>query len=300
MHAHFSKLRQNLEPNPTFAGVIETRHAAVRSALATNSHLIGSLQRKTRIQPNDGETFDIDVLVVLDEFRGWVASGGITSPAAIQHVLAKAQASDRYAVKNPIADAPTVSLQFADNVKVELVPAYLDQVGVSPLGVPHSPAGRAYWVPDGVGGWMLADYDFDAQYITQCNTNSDGLLVPVIKMLKSIKRLHFPLLKSFALEILAAQSIPAFVHHCKAKGIPITYPLLLEAFFILAKSELQKPISIPGSLSSPIVLSAWESSTIAAQFDAVLSAIQRTTPLAETNQIPNWRVILGFAFPSAV
>jgi hypothetical protein len=297
---HFTKLRQNLEPNTTFSGIIETRHAALRSQLAPNSHLIGSLQRKTRIQPRVGEAFDIDILVVLDEFRGWVSTGGITSPAAIQHVLGKVHASDRYVLKNPVADAPTVSLHFADGVKVELVPAYLDNVGHDPFGVPHSPVGRAYWVPNGAGGWILADYDFDAQYITDSNTRSDGYLVPAIKMLKAIKRVHFPQLKSFALEILAAQNIPLLVTYHKSQGNPVTYPLLLEGFFRLAKGDLARPIVIPGSLSAPIVLPIWESAAIGAQFDNAATAINKTVALAPTNQIPNWRIILGDAFPATL
>ena len=74
MNNHFSKLKQNLEPNPSFDQTIQTRHAAVRSALENkgaaikDTKLIGSLQRKTRIQPRIGEKFDIDILVVLGKF----------------------------------------------------------------------------------------------------------------------------------------------------------------------------------------------------------------------------------------
>src|SRR5262249_17323883 len=163
--------------------------------------------------------------------------------------------SDRYAVKNPIADAPTVTLSFANEEKVELVPAYRDNVGQDWNGVAHSPKGRAYWVPNGTGAWMLSDYDYDAAYISKATERSDGYLVPAIKMLKAIKRRQFPQLKSFALEILAADKIPLLVAYSKLQNFPITSPALLRDFFSLARQELANPIAISGSLSAPIRLS---------------------------------------------
>ena len=68
----FLKLKSNLELNKTFDEIIQQRHNAVRSVLENNlsnieTKLIGSLQRKTRIQPRPEDGFDIDILVILDE-----------------------------------------------------------------------------------------------------------------------------------------------------------------------------------------------------------------------------------------
>jgi hypothetical protein len=303
MHAHFEKLRQNLEPNPTFDGVIQTRHASVRAQLAPRSHLIGSLQRKTRIQPLPDQTFDIDIVVVLEDFVGWAPMGGsgTTPQTAIQVVLDRVHDSDRYALKNPIVDAPTVTLHFANNVKVELVPAFFDRVGYNPAGIPHMPKDRAYWIPDGAGNWLLADYDYDADYISAANKNeSAGYLVPTIKILKAIKRRHFPQLKSFALEMLAAAKIPALVSMHKVKGWPITYPMLLRGFFQLAQRDLLQPISIRGSLSAPIVLSAIEVATIGRQFELICNAIDEMEPKSDADKIKYWRAIIGDEFPATV
>jgi len=300
MHAHFAKLRQNLEPNPTFSDIIQTRHAAVRQQLAPDSHLIGSLQRKTRIQPLQGHTFDIDILVVLDDFRGWVSVGGVTAQAALAHVHGKAMESDRYSVKNPTVDAPTITLQFASNVKVELVPAYRDQVGHGPNGVPHAPSGRAYWIPDSAGGWVLADYDYDAEYISAANGLSDGYLVPVIKILKAIKRLHFPQMKSFALEILAANIIPGLVSHYKNTGVPITFPRLLRDFFQNAQNRLNQAIAIPGSLSQPIIVPLGDVIHIGGQFETIRTLIASMDPLADGTRVERWRTIVGDPFPATL
>jgi hypothetical protein len=71
MQLHFVKMKQNLELNPSFDETIQVRHNAIRSSLENNgvavrdTKLIGSLQRKTRIQPREGDEFDIDILVIL-------------------------------------------------------------------------------------------------------------------------------------------------------------------------------------------------------------------------------------------
>jgi Second Messenger Oligonucleotide or Dinucleotide Synthetase domain len=80
MHDHFLKLKTNLELTPSFDQVVQTRHAAVQSALENTGaairemKLIGSLQRQTRIQPRQNDPFDINILVVLGSFYNWLAS----------------------------------------------------------------------------------------------------------------------------------------------------------------------------------------------------------------------------------
>jgi hypothetical protein len=73
MHEHFTKLRQNLELNQTLDELVQARHAAVRRAVpGKESKLIGSFQRKTKIQPRPEDELDVDILIVLGEFHRWV------------------------------------------------------------------------------------------------------------------------------------------------------------------------------------------------------------------------------------
>ena len=225
----------------------------------------------------------------------WVPIGGITPAAAVQEVLSRIQQSDRYALKSPAVDLPTVTLNFANEVKVELVPAYLDRVGHSPSGTPHVPKGRAYWVPGQTGSWELADYDYDASYISDWNAHCDGYLVPVIKILKAIKRLHF---SSFALEILAARNIPYVISAHKEHQLTITYPALLQGFFRLALTDLPKPIVIPGSLSAPIVLTPEIAAQVADRFGAIQRAMVELESLADGKKVEYWRAIIGEQFPA--
>lgn len=142
----FEKLKSNLELNDSFESVIETHHKAVRSVIKNaapgiNSKLIGSLQRHTRIQPREGDKFDIDILVELGSFYGWV-SQGITTHDALNKLGEYVSQSPRYQSMGPYTDAPTISFNYQDGVKVELVPAYRDWIGTHNDGQPCPPKGR--------------------------------------------------------------------------------------------------------------------------------------------------------------
>jgi hypothetical protein len=306
MKDHFQQLRRNLELNDTFKEIIQTRHSAVRSVIENNdssireTKLIGSLQRQTRIQPRPNDGFDIDILVVLGEFSNWVSVGGVTPAQALANVHSSVRESDRYAAKNPQQDSPTVTLDFADRVKVELVPAYIDNIGVTPNGESVPPKGRGYWVPNN-GRWEHADYDFEADYITEKNRVSDGWLVPAIKMLKAIRREYFPQLRSFPLEIISAQTIPIIVAGQKSRGLQISSPELLEIFFGVVKETVSPSLKIPGSNSPPVIIDAVTIESIKNTFGAIerhITSINRSTTQAE--KIEGWRKLFGECFPTRV
>lgn len=301
MHAYFAKLRQNLELTNTFDALVQARHASIRSAVtAQDSKLIGSLQRRTKIQPIVlADSFDIDILIVLGEFNGWVSAGGITASTALNDLYNRVLQSDRYTKKDPRQDAPAITLSFADNFQVELIPAYVDRVGHNPAGFSHSPTGRAYWIPKN-GYWELADYDFDAQYISERNEASKGYLIPTIKMLKAIKRLHFREFNSFALEILAARVIPTAIATLERASSPITYPGLLRLFFNAAKEMLANPLQIPGSLSSAIAFDAFNALAFASRFDALATRLDQILACPDHEQIEGWRQLFGSPFPKTI
>lgn len=306
MYNHFIKFKENLEPNQSFGEIVKARHAAVRSAIESiagancETRLIGSLQRKTRIRPLGDIGFDIDILVVLGNFYRWVHDGTGVSPIhALDDVYNSVQESDRYSKKNPEKDAPTVTLDFKDNIRVELVPTYRDKIGVNQSGVGH-PVDRSYWVPQN-GSWVLADYDYDAAYISGMNLESDGYLVPTIKMVKAAQKIHFPHLKSYPVEIIASSIIPSVVTYCKEHNLDITYPDLLECFFEGGTSMIANPLSIPGSNTPPITLD--QTSLVSTQkiFNDVTGHIRATKAIIATSPaINNWRVLFGDYFPTII
>lgn len=302
----FKKFKSNLELNSTFDSLIQQHHNAVRGVVENNgsnikTKLIGSLQRETRIQPKEKDIFDIDILVVFGSFNNWLPAGspwGVTPQAAMEKLNEIVGESDRYDSMNPQQDQPTISFKYQDNTKVELVPAYLDQIGRSPNGTPHSPIGRAYWIPKN-GQWVLADYDHDADHITKHNKLTDGWLIPTIKMLKAAKRGYFPLLESFHLEIIATNIIPAVVDWRKQNNIEISYPVLITDFFNYAASYIENPIKISGSHSPYCFLDAATKVVILKTLEQIKSYCNEVEKLGnDTAKLKAWHVLFGDAFPT--
>ncbi len=239
-------LKLNLELTQTFQDTISRQYKAVRGVIENNHadvkkvRLIGSVGRKTRIQPPPGSNadFDIDMLVVLGTFYNWVTDGsGISKEKAMESVEVAVKQAERYAKKNPERDNPTVTFSYENGVKVELVPAYIDNIGKSLSGLEHSPKGRAYWVPSRTG-WQLADYDYEADEISKANAACGGLLIPTVKMLKAAKREHFPSMKSYHLEVIAVNLIPKLITEYEGRRAKITYPLLAGAFLYRLRDQL--------------------------------------------------------------
>lgn len=261
----FLKLKSNLELSTTFQQTITRQQEAVRSVVEKKlgplikTKLIGSVIRQTRIQPLPGAEFDIDILVEMGSFNCWLPAsdpGGITTTKAMDRLFSAIDNTDRYSSKGPVQDHPTVSFSYADGVAVELVPAYVDDIGISSDGAQHAPKSRAYWIPTGTGNWELADYDFERDAIVKANSDCGGWLVPVVKMLKAVKREHFPSMKSWHLEVITAEMLPTILSQAKQNGHSITYPLLVAASLYHLQDHIAGSHKIPESLSPPFMVSA--------------------------------------------
>jgi len=304
MHHHFQKLKSNLELGDSLSSSISTRHNALRNYLESNhpnfkdSKLIGSLQRKTRIHPKKDGQIDIDILVIVGECHNWT-NEGISTYHAMEGLHNTVNESSRYGDLNPEEDQPAITLTYSDNIQTELVPAYIDMVGIDPSGNDLGNKGRGYWVPKN-GLWEMADYDYEAEYITQKNGSSSGKLVPTIKILKAIKNIHFQNLSSFALEILASDIIPSSVEIRKANNYSIFYPYLLLDFFSQAQEKIIHPLKIPGSKSAPIVLSQEDIKSLLDIFKKISQYITANINSPKGEQIKAWRTLCGDHFPLTI
>lgn len=299
----FLELKKNLELNPTFDEVIQQKHNAVRSVLENkgvkDTKLIGSLQRKTRIQPNTNGVFDIDILVMLGEFYGWVpANQGVSPYAAMETLHTKVAESKRYCAMKPEKDQPTITIEHENGVKVELVPAYLDMIGHSRDKIPHSPRGRAYWVPKN-GKWELADYDHEADCLSKTNDYCSGLLVPTIKMLKAIKRIYFSTMSSIHLETLALHIIPSCIDARKQSKSSISYSDLITDFFRYSMSLLSYPVKIPNSLSPSFQLDAFSLTYVPNSFNTISNFCNNINLIrSDTEKLKQWKTLFKDAFPA--
>jgi hypothetical protein len=299
----FQSLKGNLEPSQTFDAKISQHHNAVRGVVqnshpGTDTKLIGSLARKTRIQPRDQDTFDIDILVILGTFNNWVSVGGITPQQATSTVHAILDETTRYGSMAPQIDEPTVSFTYpSDKVKVELVPCYRDNIGRRPDGTAHFPIGRGYWVAKN-GTWELVDYDHEIDHISQANSANAGDLVPFVKLLKALRRVYFPQLTSFALELIAAETLPILKQNAIDQGVTLTWPQLITDFFTWTGGHLMRPIQAPGSNSTPIVLdqsirtSTLQSFTTLGEYCQTISGLD-----TERAQLEGWKRLYGDFIP---
>jgi len=300
----FNEFKSRLELSETLQEAVSTHHNAIRDWIedydsTIKTKLIGSLQRKTRIQPRPNkDSFDIDILVILGNFNRWVSSGGISPGDVLDKVEDIVSQNETYKRMGPETDNPTIIVEYSDNIKVELVPAYLDQVGYAPDGTPTLPVGRGYWVPKN-DMWAMADYDYDADYVSKKNEESDGWLIPTIKMLKSAKRYLFSIMQSYHLEVIAANILPDIVSYYKSQGYQISYPSLIFSFFAIAKDKIKFP-KIQGSKSpyADSYLNDSQKNELARIFSEMSNYCQSIVQLDGREAIEGWKRLFGDPFPS--
>lgn len=282
----------------SFQGKITTHHNAIRGWIESynptiKTKLIGSLQRKTRIQPRSNDTFDIDILVILGEFHKIATDGsGVYPSDAIDKAYEIMKEHGTYKKMDPAKDYPTVYIEYSDGTKVELVPAYKDFI--------YEPKGRGYSIPKSYYEWTSADYDYDAEYISKKNEEIGGYLIPTIKMLKAAKRNLFPEMKSYHLEVLAVDIIPTIVFRLKSNNHPIPYPLLIHCFFLKAKDRVLQPAKIPGSKSpnADEYLTYNDKAKLAKLFEIISEIAKKLIKLDGKEAIEAWRKLFGEPFPT--
>jgi hypothetical protein len=253
----FNEFKSRLELSESFQQKISQRHKAVRTWVEKYGYetkLIGSLQRKTRIAPRKDDIFDIDILVTMGDFTrvAYPWEKRISPKEALDNLYEIILENERYAKMEPEKDYPTIIIEYSDNTKVEIVPAFKDYI--------DEPKGRGYWIPKTYNEWDIADYDYDADYISQKNQRCEGLLIPTIKMLKAIKRVHFPQMKSYHLEVLATKIVSHTINLSLTIGAKIiNYPCekltddwcLLMDFFKKAQRDIFTKARLERSKSPP-------------------------------------------------
>jgi len=292
----FNEFKSRLELNETLQNAVTTHHEAIREWVESynsniKTQLIGSLQRKTRIHPRINDIFDIDILVILGEFHKQVDSGGIIPTQALDKLESIVKEHGTYRKLGVETDSPAVVFEYRDGVKVELIPAWRDFI--------YEPQGRGYRVPKR-NMWVSADYDYDADYVSKKNDESDGWLIPTIKMLKAAKRNLFPEMKSYHLEVLATNIIPEIVSYYKSQRYQISYPSIIFSFFLLAKNEILKSSKILGSKSPDAgsYMNSFQRNELAEIFKKISNFCQSLISLDGRKAIEGWQKIFGEPFPS--
>lgn len=306
----FAETLSRIELNPTRVQLASQRYNAIKQVIEQalpekTITQIGSFQRKTKIRPLDsGDKLDIDLLVKFKTVT-WSLFGmpGVwDSPeSALEKIQKALTAHPTYSVMRPKPDAPTVVLTYADQFTFEIVPALVDKIG----NHNHQPGEPdCYLVGLKPDKWELADYDYDAAYISNRNKQTDGKLVPIIKLIKAFLRGHGlspDPLKSFHVEMLCARIIPPIIASWGAYGLPWGYHQILAYFLSNVGKQLASPASIPGSYSPPmqVNLSGSNMQTLKNKIDQFGQTAQQLCRLKDDpDLLKRWREFFGSPFPA--
>lgn len=315
----FDVLLQGIELDSTRAKVASQRYQAIKETVEANASgktvkQVGSFQRQTKIRPEDlSDGLDVDALVIFGSFTKFAAPGenGVTPAGALQQVNRALTAKDTYRIMEPELDSPVVVLEYADDFKVEFVPAFIDkrpQFSHGDLDI------DCYIVPDGKGGWKTADYDYDAALISAVNGRTDvaGMLVPFIKMAKAYLRGAKVPMKSFHIEVLATLTIPKAIGTWSQQNRTGGYQHLLAEFLSSAPALMMGStlltqgfpvgVSLPGSFSP-----ATDSGLSPDDAKAVVEFLKKRGDIAwklcaitdDAQAVAAWKEFFGDPFPAA-
>jgi len=302
----FDELLRRIELNQTRVALASQRYSAVKAVIEAalpgkSVRQIGSFQRKTKIRPADlSDQLDIDVVVSFGPFYQYAAPQAVgTTPSTALDIVRRALGTHQvYRVMPQRLDHPVVRLEYADQMSIELVPAYEDHTGQHPR-LPEQPA--CYIIGSSGGFWRAADYDYDAQTITSLNTLSRNKLVPTIKLVKAYFRNAGVPLKSFHVEVLVANTVPATIKAWEEKNYSYGYQFLLANFLTQVSKTIIVPASLWGSYSPPLNSDLGQS-TLASLGTFLAARAEVAWKLCNEkvvgSALSGWRDFFGDGFPS--
>jgi len=302
----FGELLHRLELNQSRVALASQRYNAVKATIegalpGKTLRQVGSFQRKTKIRPVGlGDQLDVDAVVSFGRFTHYAPpnSAGTTPSKALDIVRRALSSNQTYRVMPQEQDHPVVRLQYADQMAIELIPAYEDYTGQHPRG-PNEPA--CYIVGTASGSWRPADYDYDAQIISVLNALSKSKLVPTIKLAKAYSRHVTVPLKSFHIEVLVANIIPPTVTAWESKNYSYGYPHLIASFLSQVPYFVTKPATLQGSYSPPVNsdLSVSTLSSVGAFLAGRAEVAWRLCADKSAAALAGWRDFFGELFPSS-
>jgi hypothetical protein len=303
----FAELLRRIELNPSRVTLASQRYNAVKATvegalLGKTVRQVGSFQRQTKIRPADlGDRLDVDALVSFGGFSQYsspYATDGVTPAKALEIVRRALSSNQIYRVMPQEQDHPVVRLEYADQMAIELIPAYEDHTGQHPRppGVPG-----CYIIGASPASWCPADYDYDALVISKLNAASKNKLVPAIKLVKAYFRNAGVPLKSFHTEVLVANIVPTTIADWESHRYSYGYPHLLANFLSQASKMVTTAVMLQGSYSTP-VNSGLSQVTLASIGTFLTARAEVAWRLCKdtfaTSALAGWRDFLGEPFPA--
>jgi len=172
------ELREKLETKLEFKGKDDNE---------TYSFLTGSYSRNTAIRPPQ----DVDFFIVLNERKY-----GDLEPSELLNLLEKTL-KDILPEKTKIQQTHSVTIEYDEEFGIDVIPAF--EINSDLYKIPH--------VSDDSDLWLESNPKIHKEKLTNVNNTVNGLLVPIVKLLKAWKRDKCSYVKSFHLELLAIEII---------------------------------------------------------------------------------------------
>ncbi len=188
------ELREKLETKLEFKG---------KDNDETYSFLTGSYSRDTAIRPPK----DIDFFIVLNEKKY-----GDLKPSELLNLLEKT-------LKEILPDITifqqthSVTIEYDEEFSIDVIPAF--EINSELYKIPY--------VSENSDSWLESNPKIHGEKLTEANDTVNGLLVPLVKLLKAWKRDKCSYVKSFHLELLAMEIINNSDIESYANGINLFF-----------------------------------------------------------------------------
>lgn len=217
---------------------------------SNNSLLIGSWGKQTQVRPP--RDIDLYFLLPLQVFYRFQKYAGNRQSALLQEV--RSVIGRTYPATTIRGDGQVVVVAFASN-NAEVVPAF--------------PANaNSYLICDTHDGGRYKETSpiAEAHFIQDIHTANNNNLRPIIRMLKAWQSHCNVPLKSFFLELLAAEFLPQY--RWRLQGC-FFYDWIMRDFFRYLCGKVNGIVHVPGTREPIFLGNAWESRTLSAYNRAV-------------------------------
>lgn len=274
----FDELQSRLNITALQTGAVASRHTNVRDAIKADfatldDFLTGSYRRSTMILPL--KDADVDVMVVLHP--SYHEKYGATALLErLRAVLLKS-----YTTPKVSRSGQAVTITFSD-FKVDVVVGY-------------NRSGGGYLIANSyTNAYLSTDPKKHVELWSTSNTAQNGMLVPLIKMLKGWNRENGGLLRSFHLEVMARA-----VYEGGKVG---NYPGAVKAFFEVAERYLDvtDPAGYGGNVGS--YLSKSDRGSVVSRFSSADARAKDALDYANRGSVDKayerWGLVFGNYWPA--
>lgn len=283
----FDQFKQNLEITDPQTSAVSARQQSVRGVLEKNlnlldSFLTGSYSRHTMVAPlNDA---DIDIFMVLENRYYFHYNGQNGGQAGLLDLVKRTLRTTYTRTPDISRNGQAVTIRFEDFI-VDVVPAFYRQ-------------GGGFLIPNSLTqSWISTDPKKHVEICAQQNASHDGMLVPLIKMIKAWNRNIKSHFRSFHLEVLALTAL----NQVKISDFPSGCRFYFDKCRELIRQQNPDPAGYGGDVGNYISTQAQVDEAVRLfqwSYDTAFRAEDSARRYRIADAIKFWQGIFGDHFPA--